>query len=100
MIRPTTITGSEQYFEAITSFTTLKPVKSAPISFENLDSLTVSTLGPLNSINTPFDIEMSGIPYIAQFACIELIALIVICFVIKKVLGIKFPTFFAIYESV
>lgn len=40
---------------------------------------------PPNSINTPFDIEMSGIPYIAQFACIELIALIVICFVIKKV---------------
>ena len=40
---------------------------------------------PPNSINTPFDIEMSGIPYVAQFACIELIALIVICFVIKKV---------------
>lgn len=40
---------------------------------------------PPNSINTPFDIEMSGIPYVAQFACIELIALIVICFIIKKV---------------
>lgn len=40
---------------------------------------------PPNSINTHFDIEMSGIPYVAQFACIELIALIVICFVIKKV---------------
>ena len=40
---------------------------------------------PPNSINTPFDIEMSGIPYVAQFACIGIIAVIVIYFVIKKV---------------
>ena len=40
---------------------------------------------PPHSINTQFDIEMSGIPYVAQFACIDIVALIAIYIVIKKV---------------